>query len=77
MNWIPNIRHGGVLHYENLIHDREGQLRKLLHYLNVPVDEQRMKCALKHDYSTFRRNATFHHSMSVIKKYFLNKILIN
>ena len=43
------------MHYENLIRDREGQLRKLMRYLNYPVDEQRLQCTLKHDYATFKR----------------------
>ena len=54
-NWITNINGGLVMHYENLIRDREGQLRKLMRYLNYPVDEQRLQCTLKHDYATFKR----------------------
>lgn len=56
--WIHMIRHGGVLHYENLIHDRRAQFRKLLHYLGVSVDERRLACTLKHDFKAFKRNSS-------------------
>ena len=65
-NWIPAIRHGGVLHYEKLIHDQSNELRKLLQYLNLTVDEPRLKCFLRHQYTTFQRNATVQHSRSVV-----------
>jgi len=57
-HWIPNIRRGGVLHYEHFLHDLDGQLRKLVQYLNLQVDEQRLKCTLKHNFKTFQRNST-------------------
>ena len=47
---------GGVLHYENLLRDKSNELRKLMKYLNLAVDEQRLRCTLKHDYTTFKRN---------------------
>ena len=49
---------GGVLHYENLIRDESNELRKLMKYLNIPVNEERLQCALKHDFATFKRNAS-------------------
>jgi hypothetical protein len=52
---IPHIKKGGVLFYENLVRDRRNQFRKLMSLLNLPVDEQRLKCTLKHDYKEFKR----------------------
>ena len=46
------------MHYENLIHDRENQFRKLVQYLQLPVDEKRLACALKHDFVAFKRNSS-------------------
>jgi hypothetical protein len=34
--------------YEELVEDPLGEVRRLLHYLNLPVDEQRMACTAKH-----------------------------
>jgi len=61
--WIESIRHGGVLHYENLIHNRESEFRKLLRYVmsqqpGIVKDERRIDCALKHDFRVFKRNET-------------------
>lgn len=58
-NWIPNIRRGGVLHYENLIRNLPGELRKVVQYLGLPLDKRRLECTLKHNYKTFHRKTTW------------------
>ena len=59
LQWIPTIRQGGILHYENLIRDRPAQFRKLVNLLGVgQLDEKRLKCTLKHDFRAFKRNST-------------------
>ena len=55
-----------VIHYENLIHDRENEFRKLVHYLQLNVDEDRLACTIKHDFDAFKRN-----SSTTIKKYLI------
>ena len=52
---LPHLQKGGILHYENLIRDRSNELRKLVKFLNMPLDEQRLKCTLKHDFQKFKR----------------------
>ena len=47
-----------VIHYENLIHDRENQFRKLVQYLQLTVDEERLACTMKHNFNTFKRNSS-------------------
>ena len=56
--WIESIRNGGVLHYENLVADREKEIRKLMKVLNFSFDEQRLQCVLKHDPKHFKRQST-------------------
>lgn len=56
-SWIPNIRRGGVLHYENFIHNLPGELHKLVQYLELPLDKRRFQCTLKHNFKIFHRNA--------------------
>jgi len=62
-SWIPDLRHGGILHYENLILNHSVELRKLVKYLSLPVDERRLECTIKHNYKTFHRNSTLNEKM--------------
>jgi hypothetical protein len=77
-NWIPAIRHGGVLHYENFIHNQSSELRKMLQYLNSNVDERRLKCFLRHQFKAFKRNVSAaHNSRSVAYSYQTYLLIFN
>ena len=67
-SWIPNIRRGGVLHYENLIQNLPGELRKIVQYLSLPLDKRRYECTIKHNFKTFHRNAIGHERISKMYK---------
>ena len=58
--WILNLKRGGVIYYERLVHDTESELRRLLKMLSISsVDEERMDCVLRHkDDTTFKRKPT-------------------
>jgi hypothetical protein len=58
LRWIPKIGHGGILLYEDLLQDKENQFRHLMRYLGLEVDERRLDCVIKHDFSSFKRNST-------------------
>ena len=57
LKWIRTLQKGGIVHYENLVEDRSNQVRKLMKYLAVQVDEKRLKCVLRHDPMAFKRNS--------------------
>ncbi|KAG7167505.1 WSC domain-containing protein 1-like 5 [Homarus americanus] len=44
-----------VLHYEHLLQNTTHQLRRLLHFLSVPVDEGRLACVSSHLTGPFKR----------------------
>ncbi|XP_050700470.1 WSC domain-containing protein 1-like [Eriocheir sinensis] len=47
-----------VLHYEDLQASPLPLLRRLLHFLSVPVDEGRLACLVAHPHGSFRRNTS-------------------
>lgn len=59
LRWIPRIgiSGGGVLYYGDLLRDRPNQLRLLAQYLGQQLDERRLQCVLKHDYTAYKRNS--------------------
>ncbi|EFX82596.1 hypothetical protein DAPPUDRAFT_316374 [Daphnia pulex] len=42
----------------DLLQDKENQFRQLMRYLGLEVDERRLDCVIKHDFSSFKRNST-------------------
>nr|XP_053631361.1 WSC domain-containing protein 1-like [Cherax quadricarinatus] len=44
-----------VIHYEDLVHNPLYHLRRLLHFLRIPVDEGRLSCVSKHLTGPFKR----------------------
>ena len=44
-----------VLHYEDIVMDMKSELRKVLRFLNLPIDEQRLECLSKHKNGFFKR----------------------
>ena len=59
IQWSRVIRKGsGIYHYENLVHDRETQFRKIINHIGLEVNRQRLDCVLKHDPKSFKRNHT-------------------
>ena len=67
-NWIPGIRRGGILHYGNVVNDQTTQLRQLVEYFNLQVDERRLQCTVKHNFKTFHRNKSTEHEMYQVDK---------
>ena len=67
-DWIPGIRRGGILHYENVVNDQTTQLRQLVEYFNLQVDERRLQCTVKHNFKTFHRNKSTEHEMYQVDK---------
>lgn len=55
IKWISAIRQGGVIHYENLLTNRDFYLRKLMHLLEREVNEERLNCVIRHDPVAFKR----------------------
>ena len=48
VRWIDGMRHGVVAFYENLLHDTEAELKRILRkFYPVPIDEARLKCVVK------------------------------
>ncbi|XP_037804673.1 WSC domain-containing protein 1-like [Penaeus monodon] len=45
-----------VVHYERLLADPIGHLRRILHFLGVPVDEARLRCLATHLEGSFKRS---------------------
>nr|XP_027222305.1 uncharacterized protein LOC113814475 [Penaeus vannamei] len=45
-----------VLHYERLLMDPLGHLRKILRFLGMPVDEERLRCLATHLEGSFKRS---------------------
>ncbi|XP_042224727.1 WSC domain-containing protein 1-like [Homarus americanus] len=46
-----------VLHYEHLLHNTTHHLRHLLHFLRVPVNEDRLACVSSHLTGPFKRSS--------------------
>lgn len=44
-----------VIHYENVKHDLLSEMRKILNFLHLPVDELRLQCLEKYKKGLFRR----------------------
>jgi len=65
MHGINNLQTGGVIHYENLVHHREAELRKMSAYLKrlqpglvEELNERRFNCTLKNDFRAFKRSGS-------------------
>ncbi|CAG0888869.1 unnamed protein product [Darwinula stevensoni] len=55
LNWLEMSPKVLVVHYENLTADPSSCLRKMLHFLDLSVDENRMACIQNHRREQFRR----------------------
>jgi hypothetical protein len=69
LEWIPKIGHGGILLYEDLKKEKRNQFRNLMRYLGLEVDERRLDCVIKHDFSSFKRNSTRSTTNETIRYY--------
>ena len=58
MQWLPKIGRGGILLYDDMLKDKENQFRILMRLIGLEVDERRLECVIKHDFSPFKRNST-------------------
>jgi hypothetical protein len=58
LQWLPKIGRGGILVYEDMLKDKENQFRILMRLIGLEVDERRLECVIKHDFSHFKRNST-------------------
>ena len=47
-----------VVHYENILQDRNTELNKILRFLGVEIDETRMKCVNYCDNDMYKRKVT-------------------
>ena len=47
-----------LVYYEKLKMDTEEEVRKVLRFLHLSEDSERMKCAMKHKKGSFRRQRT-------------------
>jgi len=65
---IPKL----VIKYEDMLTDLEIQLKKMLHFLQVPYSEQQIKCVLNNPLNQFRRRKTsvsnFNHYSPELRK---------
>merc|ERR1719273_141474 len=59
-NWTIHSTHRDVLvvHYENVRHDTASEMRKILQFFNMPVNEARLECLMKHKNGLFHREAS-------------------
>jgi len=55
-NWTKFGQEALVLHYEDLKSQPEVEMTRVLRHLHLPLDEERLKCAIKHSDGNFRRN---------------------
>jgi hypothetical protein len=47
--WIDGIKNGTVIFYENLIHETEAELKRIIpQFYSAPIDPDRLKCAIDH-----------------------------
>ena len=53
-----------VVHYENVKHDLLNQMRRILSYFHLPIDEDRLQCLLTHKDGLFHRYVTYSGSKS-------------
>ncbi len=55
--WIRGLKRGGVVFYEELSHNTEAELVRIVQLLGVPtIDNERLQCVLRHTKSTsFKR----------------------
>ena len=44
-----------IVHYENVIENTRQELENILNFLKLEIDEERMKCVLKHSRGRFKR----------------------
>ena len=55
LDWIMNANDALVSHYENMMYHKHEELRKIMRYLNLPIDEKRIECTVKHSEGVFKR----------------------
>lgn len=56
LDWLHNFTGPThVIFYEQLVEDVEHTLRSVLHFLEMPVDDQLMRCALERKEGIYRR----------------------
>ena len=44
-----------MVHYELLREQQEKQLRRIVEYLGLELEERRLQCSLQHHFGTFKR----------------------
>ena len=47
-----------MVHYENVKTDVLGEMRKILNFFNMPINDERLKCLFKHKDGLFHREPT-------------------
>lgn len=53
--WAPNVKSNYYTRYEDLKKDPEKELRRILTFLNVRIDERALECTLKNKEGNFKR----------------------
>ena len=62
ITWIGNLKRGGVVYYEKLVHHPNEELRRALKMLGMEnIDENRLICTLKYN-KNLRNNESATHS---------------
>ena len=49
-----------VLKYEDILDDLQAQLKKMLHFLQVPCSEKQIDCVVNNKLNLFHRRKVFH-----------------
>ncbi|CAL4108252.1 unnamed protein product, partial [Meganyctiphanes norvegica] len=60
LDWIQMGRSSMIVHYEHLIEDTHREMLRIMKFLRLRVDEQRLDCTLKHNDGSFKRNTPNH-----------------
>merc|ERR1739844_365270 len=57
INWTSNAHPSSLhlVHYERMKIDTEAEVNKIMQFLNLSEDSERIKCAIKHKSGSFRR----------------------
>jgi len=74
--WVTNSPHGSdlvLVHYEKLSQNPEPDLRRILKFLNLTVNEGRLKCALE-DPPYFQQHFPDHEPKSIMSYFFENSM---
>ena len=49
IRWIDGIENGTIIFYENLVHETEAELKRIIPFFySEPVDPVRLKCTIAH-----------------------------